>query len=63
MSNEYPHMLYVDGDASKDWKIVEDADAETEAGKEGFVRYGKGKKAAKQEGEPAPKAPAKKAAK
>ncbi|WP_157062616.1 hypothetical protein [Pseudoxanthomonas dokdonensis] len=42
--NDYPRMLYLGGDTAAAYKIVADADAEKEAGKDGFVRAGEGNK-------------------
>lgn len=37
---DFPHMLYKGGKALDDYRIADDADAEAELAKEGYVRYG-----------------------
>lgn len=36
---DYPKMIYLGGDLAAEWRIVDDAQAEAEAGKSGFIAH------------------------
>jgi len=38
---DYPKMIYLGGDLAAEWRIVDDAEAEGEAAKDGFFAHDK----------------------
>lgn len=38
---DYPKMIYLGGDIAAEWRIVDDAEQEAAAGKDGFFAYGR----------------------